>query len=534
MSRRATLSEAVANTQVLYAADAEKAVLGSMLARPDAVIDIVTDKLGRPDFFVPAHQEVFDAICELHRTGYPVDLTTLHQYLVDQKKADAVGSPGILAELATGLSTHLNVGAYIKIVRDKSLLRHMQQEAAGIVQDISDSPDAPEFIQRSLARLVTLQTRLAGHQDNQAPALTIRDLAALDTKHDPNNVLGNRWLCKSGSCLWVGQAGIGKSSLALQAASHWALNHPIFGIAPEKPLKSLFIQAENDDGDLAEMAQGVLQNLLTDANREECLELLSQRIVFVRNSTDTGPKFIAAVRRLIAEHQPDLVWIDPLLSFAGDDISKTEVASRFLRQGLQPIALETGIVWMIMHHTPKPPSDGGKGKAHWNSHDYAYAGLGSSELTNWHRAITLLRPLGDGKFQLMLTKRGKRAGATWTDPETTTTEYGITQIYLQHADTGIYWHQVAKPVEGDPVTAPPRKVNKAGQWGAKYSADQIVSLMPVKSESDDVEGVKVMEIEKACREQFGMSKPTFWRLWENIKTGPRVWKNDAGYWFRVI
>ena len=33
---------------------------------------------------------------------------------------------------------------------------------------------------------------------------------------------------------------------------------PLFGIVPARPLKSLLIQAENDEGDLAEMRDGVI------------------------------------------------------------------------------------------------------------------------------------------------------------------------------------------------------------------------------------------------------------------------------------
>ena len=86
--------------------------------------------------------------------------------------------------------------------------------------------------------------------------LDFDDLSTFDTTNDPNNVLGNRWLCKGGSCLFVGQSGIGKSSLSLQLAMNWALGRTVFGIRPERPLKSLIVQAENDRGDVSEMVQG--------------------------------------------------------------------------------------------------------------------------------------------------------------------------------------------------------------------------------------------------------------------------------------
>ena len=41
-----------------------------------------------------------------------------------------------------GFATHLNVGSYIRIVKDKSLLRCLQMACSTIVQDISDAPDA--------------------------------------------------------------------------------------------------------------------------------------------------------------------------------------------------------------------------------------------------------------------------------------------------------------------------------------------------------------------------------------------------------
>ena len=64
---------------------------------------------------------------------------TVHQWLTDRKLAEAVGSPGILAELLVGFATHLNVGSYIRIVKDKSLLRCLQTACTTIVQDIADA-----------------------------------------------------------------------------------------------------------------------------------------------------------------------------------------------------------------------------------------------------------------------------------------------------------------------------------------------------------------------------------------------------------
>jgi replicative DNA helicase len=140
--RRPSTTDPEAIMAPLYSAEAEKAVLGSMLARPDVVIDEVSDGLAKDDFFVPSHQEIYEAINALHNSGKAIDITTLHQYLADRKLAEVVGSPGILAELAAGLATHLNVGSYVSIVKEKSLLRHLQHACANISQSVQDNQDS--------------------------------------------------------------------------------------------------------------------------------------------------------------------------------------------------------------------------------------------------------------------------------------------------------------------------------------------------------------------------------------------------------
>ena len=203
-----------------------------------------------------------------------------------------------------------------------------------------------------------------------------------------------------------------------------------FGITPERPLKSLIIQAENDRGDVSEMVQGSLTGLQINVD-DDAFTALEKRVVIVTESVNTGDKFTEAVRHLIGKHKPDLVWLDPLLSFIGDDISRQEVCSHFLRNLLNPIAYEHGVAWMMMHHTPKPAADP-QSKAHWDFYDHSYQGHGSAELANWSRSACLLRATRvPGQFQLILAKRRKRAMATNVDGSRTNV------IHLQHSGDGI-------------------------------------------------------------------------------------------------
>jgi len=141
-SKRRVSTEEALSPMALYSAEAEKAVLGCMMAQPGEVIDEATEALVKEDFFVPAHQEIFAALREMYNSQQAIDVMTIHQWLTDRKLAEPLGSPGILAELLVGFATHLNVSSYIKIVKDKSLLRSLQMVCSTIVQDIVDMPDS--------------------------------------------------------------------------------------------------------------------------------------------------------------------------------------------------------------------------------------------------------------------------------------------------------------------------------------------------------------------------------------------------------
>lgn len=330
----------------------------------------------------------------------------------------------------------------------------------------------------------------------------VAKLMNFDTENDPNNLLGQRWLCRGGSCLFVGQSGIGKSSLAMQMAVSWALGKEVFGIKPVKPLKSLLIQAENDFGDVSEMLRGTLGGLGIKTP-QEATSALQDRFAIVAESVQTGEEFANAVRLLVAKHKPDLVWLDPLLSFIGDDISKQDVCSYFLRNLLNPIAHETGVVWMMMHHTPKPSTDP-KSKSGWNATDHSYAGTGSSELTNWARAVCVLQSTKDeGRFVLRLAKRANRASAT-------DVEGGRTNlIHLKHAEGSILWEQTAAPFVAEPKPKQKAKAKKAAPAKPKPTKEEIAETRSKASSKgiNDLEGL-IARIDKP------MSKGDIYRIAE--------------------
>lgn len=298
-----------------------------------------------------------------------------------------------------------------------------------------------------------------------------------DADADGLTILGNHWLRKGGSALLVGPSGIGKSSLARQIAITWALGRPCFGITPRRELKILMIQAENDKADLHDMDQGIVRGLGLVQNGA-AIERLDRCLITNHNVADTGHAFIVALQRLVDHYQPDLVIVDPLLSFIGNDISKQEVVGQFCRNWLNPILTASNVAFLAVHHTGKPPSDqpsrGGRRKPVMSLSEWAYKGIGSSELTNWARAICVLNPIAggalEGSFELLLAKRGRRAEAKHPNGNLTN------RILLEHSRQDIFWLQINPPEEvasattTAPIEAPPKEQLTTAGKVAKIAA----------------------------------------------------------------
>ena len=218
---------------------------------------------------------------------------------------------------------------------------------------------------------------------------------------DETNLLGNRFLCRGAGALLNGTTGIGKSTLVIQMAICWAVGRTCFGIKPARSLKILYVQAENDEGDLCEMRDGVLEHL--DLGEEEP-KRLEKNFICVFENARVGEELASAIDVLLEQHRPDLLILDPALSYIGADAGQQEVVSRFLRGQLNPLLQKHNCAALVIHHTPK--TSGERGNKKKLDSDFAYSGAGSAEWANWPRAILVLAAKDNsGLRELRIAKR---------------------------------------------------------------------------------------------------------------------------------
>jgi len=203
-----------------------------------------------------------------------------------------------------------------------------------------------------------------------------------------------------------GEPGHGKSSLILKFLSKWALGEPAFGIEPDRPLKCVIVQAENDKGDMAEPLQGQVDYKSLDPSEQKLLE---ENLIILQDYESTGLNFAATLKNIIEDFKPDVVVADPLMTYAGCDLSRQDQITTFLYNTLNPIIKESGIIFGFVHHDRKPSvtTNGSKPepRAMHNS-------FGSVVISAWAREVISLvcKDEKNKQFELQFGKRGNRTG----------------------------------------------------------------------------------------------------------------------------
>jgi hypothetical protein len=225
------------------------------------------------------------------------------------------------------------------------------------------------------------------------------------TINHEDTLLGERYLCRGGGMLLVAPSGQGKSSLTIQSAILLACGRTAFGITPARPMRCLIIQAEDDEGDIIEMARLLKCLRLTQEEKE--LVAANTHIEFINDAT--GQKAIEAADQILNQWPADLLWINPLTSYCGCDPKDEGKMLLFLRAQLNPLLSRHRCAVVVVHHTPK--TNFRADTSGWKPSDWMYAGAGSATLTNWARAVMVIDPTETaGVFRFIAAKRGARIG----------------------------------------------------------------------------------------------------------------------------
>lgn len=124
------------NNIIIASAEAESAVIGGLLLDNDKFDEIAT-QLNNDDFYLSAHQKIFEGISTLLKSGAPADLLTLEQYFKEKNCINEIGGMAYLAEVMNNVPSTINLSAYTQIMLRHSKQRRFLKLGQFIVKELS-------------------------------------------------------------------------------------------------------------------------------------------------------------------------------------------------------------------------------------------------------------------------------------------------------------------------------------------------------------------------------------------------------------
>jgi replicative DNA helicase len=129
--------------------EAERSILGAVLLDNHS-LNAAVEKLRSEDFFLPQHRQIFQRMIQLAEHQQAIDVVTLMDDLARRGELDSAGGVAYLSQLADGLPRATNVEHYARIVKEKSVLRHLAFSAAAIQeQALAAGDDADVILDRA-------------------------------------------------------------------------------------------------------------------------------------------------------------------------------------------------------------------------------------------------------------------------------------------------------------------------------------------------------------------------------------------------
>jgi hypothetical protein len=485
-----------------HSLEAEEYLLSACLIDgSETIAAALAGKVSAASFFSPANSIIYQRLCELYVLHGSVDAAMLAEELMRVGQLDAVGGFAYVAQVSGRLPTTAQACYFIDRVRGLERMRDLIRFAGNAVEcAFEGEADVEQFIADFEVKVDSLKN---GERADEG----LRNLTefALPEEDDPSSLLGrNRYICRGDQALIVSSAGMGKSSMALEWAVCCALGRPFHGIETKKPLTSLIIQAEDSDGDIGEVWFSIRHSLNLTAAEQVIVE---QRVIIIRDKVSRGDAFVARLRLLIEKVKPDLVWLNPLHAYAGCDIADAKEMGNFLRAGLNRANKHEAFAYMVVHHTPKPMTSKGVVDKKW--HEFMYDAAGSAELVNWARAVLTLKPTEtEGDFNLILAKRGKRAGVMQevTDDDNNTRLELTTKIPLRHSSESIHIEGRKHPFHlikwmSRDLDVPEEKIMAA----LKYPNGLLLAYLPASNDEPCTFTLVYGRVRNGC----GMAKSSF-------------------------
>jgi replicative DNA helicase len=341
---------------------AEMTILGAMLVEPVAIID-ATMLLKTDDFALDSHRKIYSAMLQLVELGHGVDIVTVTDYLSKKKELDSVGGLPYLASLSEGLPRKLSIESYVRIVRDKSLMRQLLTVCdMGMIEASDQSREALDVLNQVTSRLTEISEHAVTGGFSDIAAIVKDSFGSIDALYEQGReVTGlathyiefdrmTSGLQESELIIIAARPSMGKTAWAINIAENAAVRGgKVVAVFSLEMSKASLLRRMLASQALVN-SKAIQTGMLMRDDRAKLikgLELLMESKIFIDDTPGiTLAEMRAKARRLKQQHgQLDLIVIDYLQLMTGSSSNakgfenRTQEVSAISR-GLKALAKE--------------------------------------------------------------------------------------------------------------------------------------------------------------------------------------------------
>lgn len=221
-----------------YSADAEQAVLGSMIIDPVCINEVAVS-VRAEYFYMPQHRKIYSALSSMYELSQSIDFISLLERLKKDGVYDETGGKEYLTKLVQSVPSSANVMTYVDIIREHYYKRSLMTAAQGIIKDINENAmDSGKLLDSAEQRIYEIRDgrEIGGltHIKDVIAAETYDRLTKMNDPETRNDYIGIpsgigeldkmiTGLNKSDLIILGARPGMGKTSFALNIARNVAL-----------------------------------------------------------------------------------------------------------------------------------------------------------------------------------------------------------------------------------------------------------------------------------------------------------------------
>ena len=217
--------------------ESEKALLGSIMLKPEILNEIVTI-VSHDSFYAEKHRIIYKTMLELFGKNEPIDLLSMSSKLKEKNMLEKIGGRSYLAELVNIVPSAGNAKHYADIVQKKGTMRNLI-EAADFISELGydEAQELEEMLDRAEKKIYEVTESPTLHKFVELKETLGEAWDRLDHLHKSKDKLrgirtGFRELDdmlagfqKSDLIILAARPSMGKTALALDIARQTAIKH---------------------------------------------------------------------------------------------------------------------------------------------------------------------------------------------------------------------------------------------------------------------------------------------------------------------